>query len=657
MKWWLLIGVFGLFACVPTEKTDGSQAKLLEIIERLDRDRRDQQRATSEAKARDELRSELKREINDEFQSRFIPLERNLAALVDRMESIESSRQKGVDDESRTLAELKKAARDLGAEVASLTEALTSEREGRTTLERRLTKLEGSLRSQPEDIQRLVEASFDAKFDDKLAPRLSQSDKRLTALSDLVGQSQTKLDASVTSLAKQVADLAADKTDAAQGARIDKLAGDVAAVKTLIDGYAKGSSTAVKSVEAKVDALAGSITTELGKQVAALEARLAKSNDNAALRTELERLLATHATKLGDLSKQLSAATASRDALDKKLGALETELAEIKSDVKQNPKGDRAVGKRLDALEKKLELDNARREQEVKDLALRIDALGATLSQGLETIRKQAAARIDKQKTREVADGSGEQETSPTGPAAKSEAGSDKTGGRANGLEEGAFWEDPFLIAAGVALLLLLGYLLFRRDEEDEAEAQSDAEWESSVNELAQAVGEEELEPKRSVPDQTRAAMEQARLLAAALEAHTQGLHDVDQKPSSSAFEAPATEPQHQRSEAETHRQRPDTRAEPVARELSQPTSRSRNGEPAPSVQSLRVSPREAATGGDEAVRSLLTADPRVLIEPAPRVEWRSDGALSIRFYVHGEVGGREAEDLVHACRELAVRE
>jgi hypothetical protein len=82
---------------------------------------------------------------------------------------------------------------------------------------------------------------------------------------------------------------------------------------------------------------------------------------------------------------------------------------------------------------------------------------------------------------------------------------------------------------------------------------------------------------------------------------------------------------------------------------------RAGDAEPAPRLQSLRVPAAQAVAGGGPAVRSLLECDPRVLVEPEPRVEQRPDGSLSIRFYVRGHVDGREADELAASCRLLAT--
>ncbi|MDP6425192.1 MAG: hypothetical protein QGG14_10635 [Planctomycetota bacterium] len=83
--------------------------------------------------------------------------------------------------------------------------------------------------------------------------------------------------------------------------------------------------------------------------------------------------------------------------------------------------------------------------------------------------------------------------------------------------------------------------------------------------------------------------------------------------------------------------------------------ARPANGEPAPRVQTLRIPAEDTGPGGEAAVRSLLECDPRVLVEPSPRIEPHGDGSVSIRFYVRGSVGQHDAANLAGSCRSLAA--
>ncbi|MCA8969766.1 MAG: hypothetical protein KDC95_08285 [Planctomycetes bacterium] len=73
-----------------------------------------------------------------------------------------------------------------------------------------------------------------------------------------------------------------------------------------------------------------------------------------------------------------------------------------------------------------------------------------------------------------------------------------------------------------------------------------------------------------------------------------------------------------------------------------------------PRVQSLRLGEKEIGPGADKAVTRFLGRERRVLVEPAPHVEARSDGSLSIRFYVAGDLDPKDIADLVEGCRKHA---
>ncbi|MCB9880816.1 MAG: hypothetical protein H6834_03415 [Planctomycetes bacterium] len=73
-----------------------------------------------------------------------------------------------------------------------------------------------------------------------------------------------------------------------------------------------------------------------------------------------------------------------------------------------------------------------------------------------------------------------------------------------------------------------------------------------------------------------------------------------------------------------------------------------------PRVQSLRLGEKEISPGADKAVTRFLGRERRVLVEPAPHVEARSDGSLSIRFYVAGDLDPKDIADLVEGCRKHA---
>jgi hypothetical protein len=170
--------------------------------------------------------------------------------------------------------------------------------------------------------------------------------------------------------------------------------------------------------------------------------------------------------------------------------------------------------------------------------------------------------------------------------------------------EGGTFWSGPWPWALGVAALAFLVWLLFRKEKTEPGLLDDEV-----------FVLQEETSP--SPREESR------RLAAEAL-----GESAVVAAPEPPKPPPPAP---------------PPAEAPPM--------------EPAPRVQSLRISSEDTITGGDVAVRGLLQCDPRVLVEPEPRVELRSDGSLSIRFYVRGQVDPREAEELARACRALAAKD
>ncbi len=192
-----------------------------------------------------------------------------------------------------------------------------------------------------------------------------------------------------------------------------------------------------------------------------------------------------------------------------------------------------------------------------------------------------------------------------TGGAAPKQAASSK-------VRSDKLWDRAWIWIPGAALLLLLLFLLFRKgDDEVVAEEALDEDEVFIVPDL-----ESDLD---QIP-----ASETDRLVEEALDDRT--LASVTARTSVSTGVAP----------------RPN--GAPVA------------VDEAPRVQSLRIPPEDAVAGGDAAVRGLLECDPRVLVEPAPRIEQRADGSLSIRFYVRGHVEQRDAEELTTRCRMLASR-
>ena len=76
----------------------------------------------------------------------------------------------------------------------------------------------------------------------------------------------------------------------------------------------------------------------------------------------------------------------------------------------------------------------------------------------------------------------------------------------------------------------------------------------------------------------------------------------------------------------------------------------------APRLLSIRIPEDRVADGAEEVIAALLASDKRVLLEPAPRLEQRLQGALSVRFYVRGDIEAAAGEDLRRACWDLGAR-
>ncbi len=77
---------------------------------------------------------------------------------------------------------------------------------------------------------------------------------------------------------------------------------------------------------------------------------------------------------------------------------------------------------------------------------------------------------------------------------------------------------------------------------------------------------------------------------------------------------------------------------------------------PRPRCVSLRIPGDELADGAMEMIQDRLARDPRILVEPVPRLERRGDGSLAARFYSVGGLAQSDVEALSRSLRQLAAR-
>ena len=77
---------------------------------------------------------------------------------------------------------------------------------------------------------------------------------------------------------------------------------------------------------------------------------------------------------------------------------------------------------------------------------------------------------------------------------------------------------------------------------------------------------------------------------------------------------------------------------------------------PRPRCVSLRIPGDELREGAVELIQDRLARDPRILVEPSPRLERRGDGSLAARFYSVGGLAPTEVEALSRSLRQLAAR-
>lgn len=245
--------------------------------------------------------------------------------------------------------------------------------------------------------------------------------------------------------------------------------------------------------------------------------------------------------------------------------------------------------------------------QERQDLEARLDALGA--------VTEKSFARLDKQLTKLV------ERLEQDAAARKSRIQKSALPGKATRdpdhllSQDEPFWQNPFIAIPGAFLLLVLLFFLLKRSPEearmDRREAPVRQEQEAleamQVSETSRRTAEEPVPPIQPGPGtasrtEPRMPMPSSR--------------DVDSAP--------------------------------------------RDGEPQalprPRCVSLRIPGDELGEAAEVILQERLARDPRILVEPRPRLERRGDGSLSARFYSVGGLADAEVEALSRSLRSLAAQ-
>lgn len=570
-------------------------------------------------------RAELSRR-DGEFARRLAELEHLFARLDEKQQELVRAPPGRVEELQQDLAAHGKRLQErLARELASL---------GRDQDARRRSAL---------DDVRLELAKVEARID-KLAAGIALEEKGRAALaSDLKQEVDARVKGVAAALQRMEA-RDADRRAERAGARqqLDSVAGKVASLSERVAAATTEDAKERAALARRIDKQDGRLD-----KIYTLLAKLREANTGSAIRAlesrvgELARkieALAGQGAKLDGQGKaatrdwrtQLDEALDTQQALARRLARLETSQKELRAELEAARGGAADAKAGLEA-----KLDTVRRDllQNVESRLAPVTNALAERAAGAEA-REEAVAELAKelgglrerfgedqrQRTQAERAIQGRLEqlgASVTASNAKLEQLLAGRAGAVPGAADGAgLWRSPFFwIPTGLALVLLL-WLLFRREP---ASAPVGARQDRGGGIVRAETGSEPA----PLPPEPR----------------------------------PRTAPSGGGRTVEG-----EVRALPV---VPAPGGGSRNprpgngspGEPAPRVQSLRIPSERTVPGGDVAVRGLLECDRRVLVEPAPRIEVRPDGSLSVRFYVRGQVDAREADELTEACRALASRE
>ncbi len=319
-------------------------------------------------------------------------------------------------------------------------------------------------------------------------------------------------------------------------------------------------------------------------------------------------------------------------AVMKKLGDLEKSAADPEAAAHVLGQIER-LGKALAAEQKEAALARERGRKDQQGLELRMDALAKVTEQSFARLEKQldqdrqerereAAARRAAVKKAEV----------PVTQKTALPRSEDRDPSKLLGGAE-PFWQNPFIAIPSAFLLLVLLFVLLRRspeevgmDRREEPQMRERDALESIADSPSMPAGSERA--KAPVPEPLSAMV-----------------------PTAARMEGRMPSPRPEASEP----------ASP-GRAVGHAVSASQGGRkvdsasmPRPRCVSLRIPGDELTEGAEELLRDRLSRDPRILVEPRPRLERRGDGSLSARFYSVGGLAETEVEALSRSLRSLVA--
>lgn len=468
----------------------------------------------------------------------------------------------------------------------------------------------GELKDAVETWRKAMNAAL-AKYNDELSATRLESQQQVTTMAESLDRMQRALTAQMASQDSYLAEVEKDRVQTRK--TLEEIKIEREAVRVERD--------AVKLERDKVTALQEAIhrervqDAEARKELATRLTGLARTSADKfdlllgvvdRYRTDLQGLdrgIASIQEKQADLAAAVAAdagkdeVLAGIDALGKKLGAEQARLSEALAQGQQAAEKAREQGR-----------------QQGLDLGGRIDALASVTEERFTRLDKkldeaEKARAAEAAARRRAAKGASE------GAATKHALPGKQDRDPESLLSEPQpFWENPFIaIPSGFLLLVMLFFLLKRSPEE-------------STMDLREAPerGEQEALERDSDPHPEPA-------------------------PRTVGHPAPAAA-----SHEELRMPTPATSA--GARVVDRPgRNDSQSGLPRPRCLSLRIPGEELGEGAEELLQERLARDPRILVEPRPRLERRGDGSLSARFYSVGGLAETEVEALSRSLRSLVA--
>ncbi|MFQ5506675.1 MAG: hypothetical protein ACE5F1_18045, partial [Planctomycetota bacterium] len=368
---------------------------------------------------------------------------------------------------------------------APLTELI--QRLDREIRERRQSEEEKQSRDElRQELEREIESEFEMRLDpaerklESMIARLSEAASERETRERRDAETHAKIQQTfgeLEALAKKLGD--AVETDRKERAQLER------SVLRLGDRLRRQPAELDRKLDAMHETLASdfgetlrdehsSFRQQLEQKLRRLEKVLKKSNEEGSTRDgALSEKIAALASSVQELSIELDenerSAKASRDAAKLEREALERTAATRSGELK-------TVSAELGKLGARVAAESERRRRAESELGGRLDALAEIVSHGLQTLegrlerrasRMEDAAKdgsTEKSNRQELAKSRDENEE-PAGPeAGKREPGPGSVLGGGPALEPD-IWEHPLSLAAGGLVLLLLLYLLFRREE------------------------------------------------------------------------------------------------------------------------------------------------------------------------------------------------